>query len=627
MLLSWLKAQDAVDAGAALADSFPAQSTGDFIRQFLEQSAEDLRTRKLNFYKRVRFANAFRWRLLEKGVAAEIAHEVTQSLLISLSTLGATAAVESSVAVAPKPVASAASVKKHVSHGSLDDLLRRANEAAAGGAHAEAVTLFREYTVGRPKDAAGFNNLGGSLTRLGHYEEARKQLHMALRLDPKSAAAMFNKGNLSLITRRYADAENHLRRAASIKPADPLIRSLLGDALAGQGLLEKARVEYEKALKTTPRSATALAGLGTLERSAGHFPAAEQFYRRALENDPNLISAWIGVAGCRRMSAADSSWLADAEQAASKATSATDEADLRFVLGKCHDDLGQYAQAFSHYQRANELMKPLAPDYDERAHARYVDDMTAVYTSEVLRSAKAGGSSSTRPVFVVGMPRSGTSLVEQILASHPSVAGAGELDFWAEELKSDEARIRREILPAPERQKIAADYLQVLKSRQPDAGYVVDKMPGNADSLGLIHSVFPDARILYVQRDPIDTCLSCYFQNFSMGLSFKFDLNDLASYYRQHARLMDHWRAVLPAGTLLDVPYEALVSDQEAWTRKLLAFLGLEWDVRCLRFDENPRPVLTSSSWQVRQRMYSDSVKRWRHYAKFIGPLHKLDPA
>jgi hypothetical protein len=150
-------------------------------------------------------------------------------------------------------------------------------------------------------------------------------------------------------------------------------------------------------------------------------------------------------------------------------------------------------------------------------------------------------------------------------------------------------------------------------------------MPRNADVLGLIHSVFPDARILHVQRDPIDTCLSCYFQNFALGLNFSFDLDDLANYYRQHARLMAHWREVLPPGTLLEVPYEQLVADQEGWTRRMLAHLGLEWDAACLKFHENPRPVVTASSWQVRQRIYGDSVKRGRRYSRFIKPLLELE--
>jgi tetratricopeptide (TPR) repeat protein len=623
MVIKWLKAQDAADAGAALADSFPHhQSTGEFIRQFLQEATQELRSRKLNFYRRVRFANAFRWRLLEKGVAVETAHDITQTLLINISALGP-------AAQAPAVVTDTSSTGARIPYNrkSLDALLRQADECAARGAYVEAVALYREFTAGRPKDAAGFNNLGATLIRLGRYEEARKQLHTALALSPRNAEALFNIGNLRLIVGRYADAENSFKRAAGLQPTDPLIRTHLGEALLSQRQLDKARTEFQKALKTNPRFAPALAGLGTVERLAGRFAEAEQTYRRALEIDPALPAALVGLALSRRMNKADSGWIADAEKVAANTPSPPEEANLRFAIGKALDDLGQYAQAFNNYKRANALLKPLARPFDVRERSRFVNDMITVYTPETIRDAKAGGSSTTRPVFVVGMPRSGTSLLEQILASHPSVAGVGELDFWSDEFRSDEARIRKELLPQEERQKIAADYLSLLKSLEPDAGYVVNKTPANADHLGLIHSVFPNARIIYARRDPIDTCLSCYFQNFSMSLNFKFDLNDLAGYYLQHERLMAHWRKVLPAGTLLDVPYEDLVRDQESWTRKILAHLGLEWDVRCLKFNENPRPVVTASSWQVRQGMYSDSVKRWRNYSKFIEPLRKLQRA
>lgn len=622
MVFRWLKAQDAVDAGSALADSFPQQTTGEILRKFLHHATEELRSRKLNLYRRVRFANAFRWRLLEKGVAVETAHDITQTLLINVSALGPAAAAPPEGR--PGRAGTHARAKLPTSRKSLDELFRRAQESTARGAFLEAIALYREYTAGRPRDAAGFNNLGATLTRAGRYEESRKELHTALTLSPKNVDAMFNMGNLRLVMGRFADAESLFKRAAKLQPTDPLIRTHLGEALSGQGRLAEARTEFEKVLKTNPRFAPALAGLGTVERSAGHFARAEQVYHCALEADPTSRAALVGLAFTRRMTTADSGWIADTEQLAANMTSPPEEANLRFALGKCFDDLGQHARAFNNFQRANQLLKPLARPYDERRRSRFVNDMITVYTPENTRAARAGGCSSTRPVFVVGMPRSGTSLLEQILASHPAVAGASELDFWSDEFRGDERRIRNEVLPQEQRQKIAADYLRVLKSREPDVSHVVDKTPANADHLGLIHSVFPNARILYVQRDPIDTCLSCYFQNFSMSLNFKFDLNDLASYYRQHARLMAHWREVLPAGTILDVPYEELVRDQETWTRRILAHLGLEWDTRCLRFNENPRPVITASSWQVRQRMYGDSIKRWRNYSRFIEPLRKL---
>jgi Sulfotransferase family len=223
------------------------------------------------------------------------------------------------------------------------------------------------------------------------------------------------------------------------------------------------------------------------------------------------------------------------------------------------------------------------------------------------------------------MMRSGTSLVEQILASHPAVEGAGELEFWNDVMRKHEARVRQGLLSEQVRKKLAEEYLRTLTRLYPDARHVVDKAPVNSDYLGVIHSVFPEARIIYMRREPIDTCLSCYFQSFSASLNFTLDLSDLAHYYSEHARLISHWRKVLPPGTLLEVPYEELVANQEQWTRRMLDFLELDWDARCLEFHKTERPVITASHWQVRQPMYRGSVQRWRRYSKFIGPLRGLE--
>jgi hypothetical protein len=229
-----------------------------------------------------------------------------------------------------------------------------------------------------------------------------------------------------------------------------------------------------------------------------------------------------------------------------------------------------------------------------------------------------------KPVFVVGMPRSGTSLTEQIISSHPSAKGVGELEFWSHAAHEHSAAIEEGPLGESTRNELAAAYLRVLETRAGEALRIVDKAPVNADYLGVIHSVFPNARIIYMQRDPIDTCLSCYFQKFVLSLNFTLDLSDLADYYRQHQRLVDHWRAVLPPGTVLNVPYEGLVADQEGWSRRILDFLGLEWDRQVLDFHNTKRAVVTASSWQVRQKIYKNSVRRWRNYQKFIGPLLDL---
>jgi hypothetical protein len=286
---------------------------------------------------------------------------------------------------------------------------------------------------------------------------------------------------------------------------------------------------------------------------------------------------------------------------------------------------GRYENAFKTYQRGNELLKSIAAVYDRAAMTKFVDDMIRVYSQETLTQARSqSASDSTKPILVVGMPRSGTSLTEQILASHPAVAGAGEQGFWNHAVVKHDTPLRTGLLEGDLRKKLADEYVTTLTRLHPDSQYVVDKAPVNSDYLGLIHSALPRARIIYVRRDPIDTCLSCYFQPFFSSQPWSFDLEDLAHYYREHARLVAHWCAVLPADSFLEVPYEELVSKQEQWTLKILDFLGLTWDDRCLQFHATQRTVLTASRWQVRQPLYHHSLQRWRNYLEYIGPLREL---
>ena len=222
------------------------------------------------------------------------------------------------------------------------------------------------------------------------------------------------------------------------------------------------------------------------------------------------------------------------------------------------------------------------------------------------------------------MPRSGTSLVEQILASHPRVGGAGELAYWNEASIEHVMSALDGSLDSNTLDGLAEDYLGNLAGAFPAAERVTDKMPTNFFNLGLIHAALPAARIIHVTRHPIDTCLSIYFQNFAGTHAYSRDLDDLAHYYRQYSRLMRHWREVLPVGTLLDLPYEGLVDRQEVWTRRLLAFVALEWDPQCLAFHRTARTVSTSSKWQVRQEITRASAGRWQNYANYVGPLRGL---
>jgi tetratricopeptide (TPR) repeat protein len=395
-------------------------------------------------------------------------------------------------------------------------------------------------------------------------------------------------------------------------------------ALAYFGRLSDAKAQFRKALKFAPRYAQTLFAMGFLATIEGRFDEAEAMFKRAIEADPKMPSAWAAMAGLRKMTSSDAAWLQSAEEIAASGIPVLEEADMRFAIAKYRDDVEDFKGAFQSYERANELHKMAAKSYDRDARAQLVDDLMRVYTREAISNVAPPASDSMKPIFVVGMPRSGTSLMEQIIASHPDAKGAGELAFWSRAAHDHETVLRRTLLDESTRKRLAEDCLRDLQARSGDALRIVDKTPLNSDYLGMIHSVFPNARIIYMQRDPIDSCLSCYFQKFDVQLNFTMDLSDLAHYFRQHQRLMAHWRAVLPPGSILDVPYAELVTDQEGWTRKVLAFLGLEWDPRCLDFHETERPIVTASAWQVRQKIYKGSVARWHRYEKFIGPLLEL---
>ncbi len=284
------------------------------------------------------------------------------------------------------------------------------------------------------------------------------------------------------------------------------------------------------------------------------------------------------------MTSEDTPWRERAEALLAKPLALGHEIGLHYALGKYCDDLGQYDSAFDHYRKANELTKRYGVKYDRARLTQRIDQIIASSRSWLSAEAARGASASEVPVLIIGMPRSGTSLAEQILASHPAVFGAGEVSFWNAAYDT----YRKAELEGPSPLELvpglANDYLGHLTSLSGAAQRVVDKMPANFMYVGLIHAAFRHARIIHMRRHPIDTCLSVYFQNFFNIGAYANDLEDLAHYYREYARISDHWRAVVPATALLEVPYEELVTDQETWTRRMLDFIGLPWDPKCLDF-------------------------------------------
>lgn len=628
MIIGWLNARQAAEIGMALADEFaprakaaestPPQSRAPgSMEKLLDRAETDVRPLQLNFYQKAKFANAFKWRLIENGIEREIADNVTHSLVLHLSQ------IQASTPRHGLPAEPASSPGKP----NAQQLFHRGNKCHAQGAYAEAVALYEEVIELDPVHAEALNNLGSALSHLGRYEEAERCFREAMTIKPNFPDPHINLGKLLRQKSYLADSEALLRRALRLRPNDLDARIDLGLTLVFRGRLRDARACFAKVLKASPRNVHALFGMGQIELVEGRFEEAEATYKRILEINPKMTNALAALVNTRKMTNADAGWLTSAEERAEdlakRAIHPFEEANLRFSIGKYCDDVNDFARAFENFKRGNQLLKAAAEDYDRKERSRVINDLIRTYSREAIARIGAAGSSSAKPVFVVGMPRSGTSLAEQIIASHPAAHGAGELDFWAALITKDPGLTGR-ILDEANRPAVAEEYLRILEGFSGTASRVIDKAPVNSDFLGLIYSVFPNARIIYMQRDPIDTCLSCYFQQFLMGINFAFDLSDLVHYYREHQRLIAHWRAVLPPGFILDVPYEELVSDPEAWSRKMLDFIGLEWDPRCLEFHANKRQVTTASAWQVRQRIYKSSMARWRNYEQFIGPLKAL---
>ena len=397
----------------------------------------------------------------------------------------------------------------------------------------------------------------------------------------------------------------------SIEPVEELIQKAATDR--ARGFASEAEAICDHVLGLAPRNPHALVLRGELYADRGRFEQAHELFERVRATHPGLSTVYLSIATHRRMTAGDVSWLEGVNALLATPQPPADEMQLRFALGKYLDDLGSYDEAFAQYQQANELSKHFSGSYD----ADYFTALVDAIVSRFDGSSLPGASQTQEPVFVIGMPRSGTSLTEQILAAHPSVAGAGEIVFWERAaLKVDDPSV-----------DLARDYLERLHARAGrEALRTVDKMPANFLYAGLIHAVFPRARFIHMQRHPLDVCLSVYRQSFAKVTAVGNDLQHLAHYYGQYLRIMAHWRKLLPSSALLEVPYEALVQDPESWARRMVDFIGLPWDPRCLQFQQTDRPVITASRWQVRQGINAGSVGRWRKYERHLGPLRHLAP-
>ena len=487
----------------------------------------------------------------------------------------------------------------------------------------DALASYRRALEIEPGFAEAHSNLGNVWLELGRIDEALASHRRALAIDPNLAGAHNNLGNGLRTLGKLEEAAASYGRALEINPKFAQAHCNLGITLRLQGRSADGQASCRRALEINPRSAEALVALADSSADAGQFAQAEEFLERAITAQPDSPEAWAGLARTRKMTVADFAWLAQAQRIAGKGLTPRREICLRHAIGKYFDDVQDFEQAFVNFRRANELTSLRRAKHDRGQLTRTVEAVTRSWDRNNVHR-RTDANESKRPVFIVGMPRSGTSLVEQILASHPAVFGAGELTFWSAAWTAHAASPANAEMADSSLRKLADDYLGSLHKISEGALRVVDKMPTNFPFLGMIHAALPNACIIHMRRHPLDTCLSIYMQQFETAVTYANDLDDLAHYYTEYVRVMDHWRSTLPANVILEVPYEGLVSDQEAWSRRMLEFIGLPWDSRCLDFHRTERTVLTASQWQVRQKLHGSSVGRWRHYERFLGALSKL---
>jgi tetratricopeptide (TPR) repeat protein len=461
----------------------------------------------------------------------------------------------------------------------------------AQGRAGEAIAAYRRVIEIVPGYAEAHHNLAVLLRAGGKQEEAIESFRRANRATPTYMGSHLVAARTFMARGEVAAAEEILRQAIALEPRNPDIHAQFGEILAEQGRFSEAEPHFAKAIALEPRLGGAYHGLAQS--------------RKATEADRPMIARMLTILTRRDL---------DDEN----------RAMIHFALGKVLDDLGTYDRAIRHFDEGNRLRRQSRP-FDRDAHAAEVDRIVATFTPDFFARNAGLGSEQDLPLLIVGMMRSGTTLTEQIVARHPQVAGAGELEFWRERLwllGGDAAAAER--LDAGMASELVRSYVTLLRRFSPDALRVTDKMPHNFLRLGLIHLLFPQTRIIHCRRNPVDIALSIYFTPFSAAHPFAYDRGDIVFYYRQYERLMEHWRAVLPQDRFLEIAYEDVVAAPGQAARRLIAFSGLDWDDACLGGQEPGRPILTASKWQARQPIYKTSVARWRHYEPWLGAMREL---
>jgi len=473
-----------------------------------------------------------------------------------------------------------------------------------------------------PRLADAYINFAGVASARREYEDALRALDMLLSFEPTYARALAAKALTLKELDRLDEAMACAKRAVAIAPDAPESHNAVGQVYQAMGEFDPALGAYARAAELPgPAQMDAVANRSSLYVEFGRQAEGLEWMQKAAEAFPNSPGLLFGQTELRRFERGDPLIAKMQTMLAREGISLSDRITLNFGLGKACLDIGDSEAAFRHYDEGNRL-KRSTYQYDPAASEAWMASIAEAFSPPLLEAKAAAGARSELPVFVLGMPRSGTTLTEQIIASHPMAHGAGELrrlHALAQQIGDFPASAAD--LSAERMRELGERYLSHVAPLAGGRVRIVDKMPSNFLYCGLIRLILPDARIVHCRRDPVDTCLSCYTKLFVGEQSFSYDQTELGRYHLAYQALMAHWRSVLPASHFLEVDYEKVVADIEGQTRRILDFLGLPWDEACLRFHETKQFVRTASVNQVRQPLYSTSVGRWRKHEAQLGPL------
>jgi len=529
-----------------------------------------------------------------------------------------------------------------------------------------AIKSYRCALKVKPDFAEAHNNLGVILRNLGQFDEAIGSFHIALEIKPNFSEAHYNLGNALRDLGRLDDAVKSYSHALEIKSDNIEAQCNLGNSLRDLGRLDDAVKSYYLALAIKPDFSEAHYNLGNALRDLGRLDDALKSYSLALESKPDYIDVFNSLCdtlmevgktdeaeSCINQALVlapndpvtlttalsyikyqkDDPRFSQLEPIYSRRESLPIDKRVRlnFAMGKAMESIGQYHEAFAAYKEGN-LLHSQKYRFDEAEENLILEKKYNLFSSDKLKNFASAAANLPHmeeervPIFIVGMPRSGTTLIEQMLSSHADIYGAGELTILGDLAKKAELLL----LETPDvkdtllaLRKLGREYCDQVWKRAPDAKFITDKLPGNYQHLWLIHLMLPNAKIIHSIREPMDTCFSCYALPFTFGHEYSYEMETLGRQYLRYKKLMKHWHDVLPLGRILDVRYEDNISNSERELRRILDYLGLPWDPACLKFHESDRVVRTASVAQVRKPIYSSSVARWRNFEKYLSPLRE----